>query len=90
MATELPISSFPRAIEQLHGFIHSANIVQDLLFVTMPSREAKNGQFRDMAHPINDEFRMSMESLMLDKYYSVTNQARKLVSSEIHTEDVAF
>jgi len=56
----------------------------------MPSREAKNGQFRDMAHPINDEFRMSMESLMLDKYYSVTNQARKLVSSEIHTEDVAF
>ena len=29
VAAESPISSFPRASEQLHGFIHSANIVRD-------------------------------------------------------------
>ena len=56
----------------------------------MPSREVENGQFRDTAHPIDSEFRLSMESLILDKYNSFMNQARALVSSEIRTEDVTF
>jgi len=72
--------------------VHSVKVIQgkDSLFVAMPSREVKNGQFRDTAHPIDNEFRLSMESLILDKYNSFMNQARVLVSSEIRTEDVTF
>ena len=72
--------------------VHSVKIIQgkDSLFVAMPSREVKNGQFRDTAHPIDNGFRISMESLILDKYYDFMNQARALVSSEIRTEDVTF
>ncbi len=72
--------------------VHSVKVIQgkDSLFVAMPSREVKNGQFRDTAHPIDNEFRLSMESLILDKYNSFMNQARALVSSEIRTEDVTF
>ena len=72
--------------------VHSVKVIQgkDSLFVAMPSREVKNGQVRDTAHPIDNEFRLSMESLILDKYNSFMNQARALVSSEIRTEDVTF
>lgn len=65
--------------------VHSVKVIQgkDSLFVAMPSRQVKSGQFRDTAHPIDNEFRLSMESLILDKYNSFMNQARTLVSSEI-------
>ena len=72
--------------------VHSVKIIQgkDSLFVAMPSREVKNGQFRDTAHPIDNEFRVSMESLILDRYYDFLNRTGTLVSSEIRTEDVTF
>ncbi len=72
--------------------VHSVKIIQgkESLFVAMPSREVKNGQFRDTAHPIDNEFRMQMESLILKQYHDFTDQAGTLVSSEIHTEDVSF
>ncbi|MFC2106202.1 septation protein SpoVG family protein [Candidatus Bipolaricaulota bacterium] len=85
-----PNSSFPRARDQLHGFIHSANIVQDSLRVAMPSREMKNGRSRNTAYPTDNEFRVAMEFLILDKYYSFMNQTGTLLSSEIHTEDATF
>ena len=72
--------------------VHSVKIIQgkESLFVAMPSREVKNGQFRDTAHPIDNEFRMSMESRILDEYHSFMNEQQTLVSSQIHTEDVTF
>jgi len=72
--------------------VHSVKIIQgkDSLFVAMPSREVKNGQFRDTAHPIDNEFRLLMESLILDKYYDMLNRTGTLVSSEVRTEDVRF
>jgi stage V sporulation protein G len=34
----------------------------------MPSREAGDGTFRDLAHPINTETRAAIEKAVLDKY----------------------
>ena len=72
--------------------VHSVKIIQgkDALFVAMPSREVKNGQFRDTAHPIDNEFRMTMETLILEEYHRFVNQERVLVSTKIVTEDVTF
>jgi stage V sporulation protein G len=72
--------------------VHSVKIIQgkDSLFVAMPSREVKDGQFRDTAHPIDNEFRLSMETLILEAYHQFMGQERVLASSEIYTEDATF
>lgn len=40
------------------------------LFVCMPSRKMVDGTYKDIAHPISNEFRQSMEQLILDEYYA--------------------
>jgi stage V sporulation protein G len=37
-------------------------------FISMPSRRAADGSFRDEAHPINNEFRRILEQAILKKY----------------------
>ena len=39
------------------------------LFVAMPSRRGKDGTFRDVAHPINNETRDMIERVVLDEYH---------------------
>jgi len=38
------------------------------LFISMPSRKAKDGTYRDIAHPINNEMRQLIEKEVLQKY----------------------
>ena len=38
-------------------------------FVSMPSRKMPDGSFRDIAHPINNEFRQNVEKIILDEYH---------------------
>lgn len=44
------------------------------LFVCMPSRRMQDGSYRDIAHPINNEFRQSMEKLILDEYNRILTE----------------
>jgi len=37
-------------------------------FVSMPSRRMNDGTFRDIAHPITNEFREKVENAILDAY----------------------
>jgi len=37
-------------------------------FVTMPARKARNGQLRDIAHPLNSETRKEIEDRVLDEF----------------------
>ncbi len=39
------------------------------LFVCMPSRKMTDGTYKDIAHPINNDFRQAMEKLILDEYH---------------------
>jgi len=39
------------------------------LFVCMPSRKMPDGSYKDIAHPISNEFRQKMESLILSEYH---------------------
>jgi stage V sporulation protein G len=41
---------------------------KDGLFISMPSRRKKNGKFKDVAHPLNNETRQRMERRILDAY----------------------
>ena len=38
------------------------------LFIAMPSRKASDGEYRDIAHPINSGTRDAIQSIILDKY----------------------
>lgn len=38
------------------------------LFVAMPSKKRKDGQFRDIAHPLNQETRAMIEDLVFEAY----------------------
>lgn len=49
------------------------------LFVCMPSRKMPDGTFRDIAHPITNEFRQEMEEQVIKEYYRV------LESGEVST-----
>lgn len=38
------------------------------LFVAMPSKKRKDGQFKDIAHPLNQETRDAIEKAVFDAY----------------------
>ena len=38
------------------------------LFIAMPSRKASDGEYKDIAHPINTETRTSIQDLILEAY----------------------
>ena len=41
------------------------------LFISMPSKKRKNGTFRDIAHPLNNETRKKIEEKVLARYREV-------------------
>ncbi len=41
------------------------------LFIAMPSRKASDGEYRDIAHPINSATRERIQKIILDKYQEV-------------------
>lgn len=38
------------------------------LFIAMPSRKATDGEYRDIAHPINSETRDKIQKIILESY----------------------
>ena len=38
------------------------------LFIAMPSKKATDGEYRDIAHPINSDTRESIQRLILERY----------------------
>ena len=41
------------------------------LFIAMPSRKATDGEYRDIAHPINSDTRERIQGIILQKYEQV-------------------
>ncbi|MCR5651669.1 MAG: septation regulator SpoVG [Lachnospiraceae bacterium] len=38
------------------------------LFIAMPSRKGADGEYRDIAHPINSDMRTKIQDLILETY----------------------
>ncbi|WP_230399036.1 septation regulator SpoVG [Novisyntrophococcus fermenticellae] len=45
------------------------------LFIAMPSRKATDGEYRDIAHPINSETRDHIQTIILDRYEQVMSES---------------
>ena len=41
----------------------------------MPSRKLSNGSYKDVAHPINQEFRLILEQKIKEKYNEIKEEA---------------
>ncbi len=50
--------------------IHDIKVIEGEkgLFIAMPSRKAADGEYRDIAHPINSETRDMIQRVILEKY----------------------
>lgn len=50
--------------------VHDIKIIEGLngLFVAMPSRKMADGEFRDIAHPINSETRSKIQDAIFKEY----------------------
>lgn len=45
------------------------------LFIAMPSKKAVDGEYRDIAHPINSRTREKIQSIILENYEKVLEEA---------------
>ncbi len=50
--------------------IHDIKVIEGKkgLFVAMPSKRGADGEFRDVAHPINAQTRLEMQQIILEHY----------------------
>ncbi len=53
--------------------VHDIKVIEGEkgLFIAMPSRRSADGEYRDIAHPINSDTRDKIQTIILDKYQSV-------------------
>jgi stage V sporulation protein G len=53
--------------------VHNLKIISGKAgtFIAMPSRRTKTGEYKDIAHPINSEFRQSIQTKIIAEYERV-------------------
>jgi stage V sporulation protein G len=79
------VKVFPVDEEKLRAFVsivfdncfmvNDIKVIQgkDGLFISMPSRKKRNGKFKDVAHPLNNETRKMLENQILSEYDRVSS-----------------
>jgi stage V sporulation protein G len=80
------VKVFPVSEEKLRAFVSivvdSCFMINDIkvirgkdgLFISMPSRKKKSGDFKDVAHPLNNETRRMIEERILGEYERVLEE----------------
>ncbi len=50
--------------------VHDIKVIEGEkgLFIAMPSKKASDGEYRDIAHPINSETREGIQKIILESY----------------------
>ncbi len=77
--------------------VRDLKVIQGIsgLFVAMPSKKRKDGQFRDIAHPLNQETRAMIEDAVFAEYekeltamgVSLENLTRQKAPLSSHSDD---
>jgi len=90
------VKVFPIQEEKLKAFVsivfdqcfmvNDIKIIQgrDGLFISMPSRKKKNGEFKDVAHPLNNETRRMIEDKVLGEYERVLGERGERLPAPPH------
>ena len=69
--------------------VHELRIIdgKNGLFVAMPSRRMPNGEYKDVAHPINTETRNMIEKEVLDIFQALPELEEETEEKEEETEE---
>ena len=56
--------------------VHDIKVIESDkgLFIAMPSRKIPNGEFKDIAHPINTETREEIQAAIIAKYNETADE----------------
>ena len=56
--------------------VHNVKVIEGKsgAFIAMPSRKTKNGEYKDVAHPINSDFRNELQERILKEYESSSSE----------------
>lgn len=93
------IKIFPVEEDKLKAFVSiildGCFVVSDIkiiegaqgLFVSMPSKRRKNGTFRDIAHPLNNETRRQFEGQIIAKFREIVEQSGGSISASLRELD---
>ena len=65
--------------------VHDIKVIesQNGLFIAMPSRKTPNGEFKDIAHPINSDSRDKIQTAVLEKYETTVSAIEKTQPTEV-------
>ena len=64
--------------------IHDIKVIEGEkgLFIAMPSRRTGDGEYRDIAHPINSETRMRIQEIILKEYEVILKEEVQTMENE--------
>ena len=64
--------------------VHDIKVIegQNGLFIAMPSRKTPDGEFKDIAHPINTDTREKIQTSILEAYEKAAVEEENVVISE--------
>ena len=65
--------------------VHDIKVIEGEkgLFIAMPSRKAADGEYRDIAHPINSSTRERIQRMILEKYEEALENEPEYVIGEM-------
>ena len=68
--------------------VHDMKVIEkeDGLFIAMPSRKTADGEFRDIAHPINQNAREMVQAAVLEEYYKALESEEEKLNQEEEAE----
>ncbi len=61
--------------------VHDIKVIEGEkgLFIAMPSKKATDGEYRDIAHPINSSTRETIQKIILDSYAKALEEPEDVV-----------
>lgn len=61
--------------------VHDIKVIEGEkgLFIAMPSKKATDGEYRDIAHPINSGTRDSIQRVILEQYEKALKEPEEVV-----------
>jgi len=70
--------------------VHNLKIISGKAgtFIAMPSRKTKTGEYKDIAHPINSEFRHRIQGEIISEYEKVQDELESMEGEPLDSDEV--
>jgi len=65
--------------------VHNVKVIEGKsgVFIAMPSRRTKTGEYKDIAHPINSDFRAELQKMILDRYAELPHDSEFIAAEDL-------